>query len=103
MNTLLEQRLAFMLGTFEQARVKLRTEFDPALVAVHADADQIWEAVLNLVQNSLEAMPDGGELFVSTRREDKQIVVENGGYIECDSVEGRGSTFTIFLPLTEGS
>ena len=144
MNTLLEQRLAFMLGTFEQARVKLRTEFDPALVAVHADADQIWEAVLNLVQNSLEAMPDGGELFVSTRREDKQallrvtdtgaginpeqlalvfrpffttktagtglglalvqqIAVENGGYIECDSVEGRGSTFTIFLPLTEGS
>ena len=144
MNTLLEQRLAFMLGTFEQARVKLRTEFDPALVAVHADAGQIWEAVLNLVQNSLEAMPDGGELFVSTRREDKQallrvtdtgaginpeqlalvfrpffttktagtglglalvqqIAVENGGYIECDSVEGRGSTFTIFLPLTEGS
>ena len=143
-NALLEQRLAFMLGSFERARVKLRTEFDPALVAVHADADQIWEAVLNLVQNSLEAMPDGGELFVSTRREDKQallrvtdtgaginpeqlalvfrpffttktagtglglalaqqIVVENGGYIECDSVEGRGSTFTIFLPLTEGS
>jgi len=29
--------------------VKLRTEFDPTLIAVHADADQIWEAVLNLV------------------------------------------------------
>ena len=143
-NALLKQKLAFMLGVFEQARVKLRTEFDPALVVVHADADQIWEAVLNLVQNSLVAMPDGGELFVSTRRKDKQallcvtdtgaginseqlalvfrpffttktagtglglalvqqIAVENGGYIECDSVEGRGSAFTIFLPLTEGS
>ena len=142
-NALLEQRLAFMLGSFEQARVKLRTEFDPALVAVHADADQIWEAVLNLVQNSLEAMPDGGELFVSTRREDKQallrvtdtgaginrervalvfrpfmttksqgtglgltlvqqIALEHGGHVDCDSVEGRGSTFTISLPLMEG-
>jgi signal transduction histidine kinase len=143
-NALLEHRLAFLFDTFEQARVKLRTEFDPTLVDVHADADQIWEAVLNLVQNSLEAMPDGGELFVSTRREDKQallrvtdtgtginpeqlalvfrpffttktagtglglavvqqIAVENGGYIDCDSVEGRGSTFTIFLPLAERS
>ena len=143
-NALLEQRLAFMLGSFEQARVKLRTEFDPALGAVHIDVDQIWEAVLNLIQNSLEAMPDGGELFVSTRRADKyaligvtdtggginpeqvavvfrpfmttkkqgtglgltlvqQIALEHGGHVDCDSIEGRGSTFTIFLPLTERS
>jgi signal transduction histidine kinase len=143
-NALLEQKLASMLGTFEQARVKLRTEFDPALVAVDADADQIWEAVLNLIRNSLEAMPAGGDLLVSTRREGKQalvrvtdsgagispdqlalvfrpffttkaegtglglalaqqIAIEHGGYVECDSVERRGSTFTISLPLTSGS
>ncbi len=142
-NALLERRLAFMLASFEQARVKLRTEFDPALGAVHVDVDQIWEAVLNLIQNSLEAMPDGGELFVSTRRENKyalicvtdtgiginrekiavvfrpfmttkrqgtglgltlvqQVALDHGGHVDCDSVEGRGSTFTIFLPLTEG-
>ena len=144
LNALLEKRLAFMLGSFEKGRVKLRTEFDPAISAFHGDADQLWEAVLNLIHNSLEAMPDGGELFVSTRCEGKQalirvtdtgaginqeqvalvfrpffttktrgtglglvlvqqIVSEHGGYVECDSVEGRGSTFTIFLPLTEGS
>lgn len=143
-NAWLEQRLAFMFGVFEQARVKLRTECDPALIAIPADADQVWEAVQNLIQNSLEAMPDGGELVVSTRHEGgealirvtdtgsginreqlalvfrpfvttkrrgtglgltlvQQIVSAHGGHIECDSVEGRGSTFTIFLPLTEGS
>ena len=30
LNALLEQKLAFMSGALEQARVKLRTEFDPA-------------------------------------------------------------------------
>jgi len=141
-NALLQQKLAFMAGTFEQARVKLRTEFDPSPVAIHADADLIWEAVLNLIRNSLEAMPNGGELCVRTELEGQlalmrftdtgaginaeqlalifqpffttkthgtgvgltmvqQIVTELGGHVECASIEGRGSTFTIFLPLAK--
>jgi signal transduction histidine kinase len=141
-NALLEQKLAFMVGTFDQARVKLRTEFDPALAAIRGDEDLIWEAALNLIKNSIEAMPDGGELCVSTARAEKQallrftdtgagmnperlamvfqpffttkkqgtgvgltlvqqIVTEHGGHVECTSVEGRGSTFTIVLPLSQ--
>ena len=83
-NALLQQKLAFLAGTFEQARVKLRTEFDPSPVAIHADADLIWEAVLNLIKNSLEAMPDGGELCVRTEREGKLALMrftDTGGGI----------------------
>ena len=31
----------------------------------------------------------------------QQIVSEHGGHVECESTSGKGTTFTIFLPLTE--
>jgi signal transduction histidine kinase len=144
LNRLLDQKLAFLRSGLERANVKLRTHFDPALNRINADAEQLWQTVLNLVRNSCEAMPDGGELTVGTSREGKQallrvsdsgegmteeqvkrvfepffttkkegtglglalvqqIATEHGGHIECESTSGKGSTFTIFLPLAESS
>jgi signal transduction histidine kinase len=68
LNDLLEQKLAFMGSAFENAGVRLQTNFDPGLEAVNADAEQLWQALLNLVRNSLEAMPSGGTLTISTQR-----------------------------------
>jgi len=76
LNELLGQKLAFMHGEFEQAGVKLRTTFDQSLAPVEADGEQLWQATLNLVRNSLEAMHQGGELVVSTRRDDTHAVVQ---------------------------
>ena len=62
-----------MNGKFERARVKLHTHFDPAVGTINADAEQLWQAMLNLIRNSLEAMPDGGELTIGTWREGGQV------------------------------
>lgn len=69
LNTWLEQKLAFMGEAFAQAGVKLRTAFDPGVKTVSADAEQLWQATLNLIRNGLEAMAGGGELTVSTWHE----------------------------------
>lgn len=49
------------------ATVKLETSFDPELPPVPADPALLTNAVVNVVRNALEVMPDGGTLLVRTR------------------------------------
>lgn len=141
LNKFLEQKLAFLAGEFEKAKVTLRTGFDPELAQVNADGEQLWQATLNLIRNSLEAMPGGGELTVATWRHNghaqlrvtdrgqgmnqeqlrhvftpffttktggtglgltlvQQIALEHGGHVECESQLGVGTTFTLYLPIS---
>ncbi|HUC86479.1 MAG TPA: ATP-binding protein [Candidatus Acidoferrales bacterium] len=73
LNDFLSEKLAFMNGEFEKAKVKLRTGFDPALTTINADSEQLWQATLNLIRNALDAMPKGGELTVGTWREGGEV------------------------------
>ncbi len=75
LNGFLDQKLGFLHGELEQSNVKLRTHFDPALTSIHADAEQLWQTVLNLIRNSREAMPDGGELAIGTWRDGGQVLL----------------------------
>jgi PAS domain S-box-containing protein len=43
---------------------------------VKVDTDFIKQAILNVVLNGVQAMPDGGRLTVSARREDDMVVTE---------------------------
>ncbi|MBY0523382.1 MAG: PAS domain S-box protein [Gemmataceae bacterium] len=46
--------------------VELVTELEPALGRVSADPGQVEQVILNLAINARDAMPEGGELIVST-------------------------------------
>ncbi|MBM4124176.1 MAG: HAMP domain-containing protein [Nitrospira sp.] len=48
-------------------RLTLHTDFAPHLPEVSVDPDQIKEALVNLLINAREAMPEGGRLSVTTR------------------------------------
>jgi signal transduction histidine kinase len=50
-------------------QIELEMDFDSELWPVFADAAQWREVVLNLAVNARDAMPEGGRLFISTRRE----------------------------------
>jgi PAS domain S-box-containing protein len=75
LNEALAQGLTFMESLFSATNVNVRTEFDDTLPAIEADEGQLWQAILNLVRNALEAMPNGGTLVVSTTRQGPRAIL----------------------------
>jgi signal transduction histidine kinase len=141
---LFEEKLDFLQPVLDQKHVELSKTLDPELPPVRADAEQLWEAFLNLIRNALDAMPDGGNLAVSAKRNGAEAMVsisddgrgmtdeearnlfvpffttksdgtglglayaqrvinEHGGKIDCATARGKGSTFSIQLPLAVGA
>ena len=67
--TSLEDRIRHIVGDAIEARMTL----DPDLHRVQIDAAQIEQAILNLVTNARDAMPEGGRLTVETRNVDQWV------------------------------
>ena len=53
---------------FERLNIRVNVSLDANPLPVLADANQIFQAVLNLVLNALDAMPLGGELGIRLER-----------------------------------
>ncbi len=49
-------------------RVELLLELHPSLPNVHADGSQLEQVLMNLCFNARDAMPEGGRLWITTRR-----------------------------------
>ena len=138
--------------------VKIETDLEINLLNVMGSPVHLSKTVMNLVSNAAEAMPDGGNIFISTRNEyvDKPIrgyddvkegeyvilsvsdtgigissedtekifepfytkkvmgrsgtglgmavvwgtVKDHRGYIDIQSTKGKGTTFTLYFPVT---
>jgi signal transduction histidine kinase len=137
---IVQELLEFVEPEDERAGIRHHVDLPVALPLVLVDESQIKQAVLNLLVNARQAMPNGGELLVRIRRlgneveisitdtgigmppeklercfeeywSDKKggtglglatarrIIEEHGGSVTAISEAGRGSSFTIYLPL----
>jgi len=72
-NELIEDTIALMDYTTHAARVKVTTDLADALPMVDLDRGKMQQVFLNLLRNACEAMPDGGEIHVATRRTDDTV------------------------------
>ncbi len=122
--------------------VSVTCELPSQPLTVKVDTDFIKQAIHNVVLNGIQAMPNGGNLVVSARREDDMVVTEirdqgsgipadaqdkifelyfttkkegtgiglaqtyqilqwHYGSVDFESVEGKGTTFHLRLPLVQ--
>lgn len=48
-------------------KIKITTDYDPSLPDITGDKDQLIQALLNVVRNAVQAVPDTGEVILKTR------------------------------------
>ncbi|MFP4083282.1 MAG: ATP-binding protein [Desulfonatronovibrio sp.] len=65
----------FRLGCQEQ-KIKTETDLDHAIALARGNPELIKQCLINLIKNSIEAMPEGGNLTLSTSMKDEYIMIK---------------------------
>ncbi len=143
---LLEESLLLSSPTLQRRKIRVETEWDKSCPRIEGDPGYLQQVFLNLINNALDALPQGGRLIARVRGpslerpsqvrieiEDsgvgippdalarifepmfttkrigagaglglaicEQIIRQHGGTIRAESEPGRGTCFTLLLPL----
>jgi two-component system NtrC family sensor kinase len=81
MNELVKHVVALTERQINENRINLHIKLARRNAQVLVVRDQIQQVFLNLILNAMEAMPDGGELYIAvqTTKKDVEVIVEDSG------------------------
>jgi len=77
-NAILTEIIQLYEREISQAKIELTTEFAPSFV-VRADGERLKTALVNVIVNAIQAMPQGGKLTVATNPENGEVVISDTG------------------------
>lgn len=119
-NLLIEDIFLLYKTLFEKQNIKLLKNLTPQKISSTIDQNQFYQAIINIIENAMLAMPDGGILTVVTRQAGHSICLEftntgtgiyspflisayyilhrYKGTLEFKSEKGRWSTVRVYLP-----
>jgi signal transduction histidine kinase len=89
-NFILEQILEAAQPTLLARKVQLTTNLAAQQLNINADPDQMQQVFINLLNNSLDAMPEGGSLRVSSWDDNSSAIIEvsdSGEGIDKDKID----------------
>lgn len=72
-NGVVSELTSFVRVELEQADIELIEQLGDGLPKLQLDEKYLKQALLNLVKNAIGAMPDGGELVISTRQTGDEV------------------------------
>jgi signal transduction histidine kinase len=70
-NSAVQLTLQFLRPECDSAAVGLHVTMDPDLPKVRIDIEHLRQVLINLVQNAVQAMASGGDIYVETRTQDR--------------------------------
>lgn len=74
-NALVAELIDFLEPAARRAAIRLETRLAPALPRIDADPGFLRQALLNLLINAQDALPEGGTITLSSRAEDSHVVL----------------------------
>jgi signal transduction histidine kinase len=81
LNNIVAEGLYFLESRCSRAGVELVRELDEGLPEITADSSLLYQVLVNLVVNAIQAMPDGGRLTIRTHHQSGtvSVIVEDTG------------------------
>lgn len=96
LSQVVEEGLYFLESRCAKAGIKLIKSLANDLPDITADKSQLYQVLVNLVVNAIQAMPEGGTIAIKTSRQDRSILLsvsDTGVGIEEDILD------KIFVPF----
>jgi signal transduction histidine kinase len=77
----LERSVHFFNAQLQENNIKLEVDLDPKMPKFYLDNDRLYEAFINILKNSIEAMPYGGSIKIKTTFKDgvANIFIQDSG------------------------
>jgi two-component system, NtrC family, sensor kinase len=89
LNRIVDEGLYFLESRCAKAGIALVSQLAPGPPEINAEASQIHQVLVNLVVNSIQAMPEGGTLTIETRSsaESVWLIIQDTGIGMSDEVQ----------------
>jgi two-component system, NtrC family, sensor kinase len=87
---LIDQTLRLLKNECKKHRIKIFKEIIGAFPTLHLDKIGLQQVLVNLLLNSIQAMPDGGQLKIMLNRREDEIQIEiadTGEGIPCENLD----------------
>ncbi len=75
-NQTIEETLSLIEGQAKVKNIEIIKAYNKGLPFITANTNQIQQVIVNLCNNAVDAMPDGGKLIIATKKAGEQIEVD---------------------------
>jgi two-component system NtrC family sensor kinase len=76
LNELIRETISFLESEANSNNITLSLHFDESMPTIRTDGAQVQQALLNLIENSLDAVGSGGQIDITTSRSSKEVCVQ---------------------------
>lgn len=98
---LINELLDFSEPEAQQLNICVKREFGDELPEIYIDKNQIKQALLNIILNAYQAMPDGGDVVIKAHKLDSSVTIEITDYGDGIPKEKQEKIFDLFYSTKE--